>query len=88
MIIYRVEHIDGGGPFYYPDGSPRMEGFPKFGNFNICHGLDNYEKVQGIMKKYQLDEKIYRIVQYYPYEVEIIKYNLINGEVVFKKLVK
>ena len=40
------------------------------------------------MKKYQLDEKFYRIVQYHPYEVEIIKYNLINGEVVFKKLVK
>lgn len=52
MIIYRVEHIDGGGPFYYPDGSPRMEGFPKFGDFNICHGLDNYEKAMGIMKKY------------------------------------
>lgn len=85
MIIYRAEYEDGGGPYYYRDGTPRNPTLPNFKNDNdhILSGADSIEHLILLMNNYGFDIKQFIIKEYE--SDNIITYNKKNGHINFKE---
>jgi len=83
MKIYRAEYPDGGGPFYYRDGTPRNSKLPFFKDDKYLSGADSLEHLTELITNYGFNIKNFIIKTYY--SDKIICYNKNNGHIVFSE---
>ena len=82
---WRFEHIDGGGPWFKPDGTPRdpnnvptpeeREG--------ALYGCDTIENLQKYMKEHGVDTTFMLLAHYR--DIEVLDYDRDSGHLVFIK---
>ena len=81
MKVYRAEYPDGGGPFYYRDGTPRCSSSVYFGDNKCLYGADSLEHLTEIITGYGFNIKDFIIKTYY--SNQILSYNKKNGHIIF-----
>ena len=84
MDCWRYEYADGGGPWFYPDGSPRNpQLIPSyyFGE-GVLYGCDTVANLDRYMKRHNIDTTKMRLKCYY--DIKVIKYVDESGQVAFR----
>ena len=84
MDCWRYEYVDGGGPWFFPDGTPRnLDTVPSnyFGE-GISYGCDTVANLDRYMARHNIDTTGMILKCYY--DVNVIKYIEESGQVVFK----
>lgn len=80
---WRFEHIDGGGPWFKPDGTPRDPNnvpVPEERE-GVLYGCDTIENLQKYMKERDVDTT-YMLLAHYR-DIEVLDYNRDSGHLVF-----
>ena len=82
---WRYEYLDGGGPWFYPNGEPRdIDNVPAFENDEgVMYGCDTVKNLDRYMAERSIDTRKMRLVRYF--DIEVINYNPRNGHIAFLK---
>ena len=80
--VYRAECEDGGGPYYFLDGTPRDKDLPSFPNSEGLYGADSLDNLIKLITSYGFNIFEYKIVEYD--NIEVLSYNPQNGHMLFK----
>lgn len=84
MDCWRYECPDGGGPWFYPDGTPRNpQDIPSyyFGE-DVSYGCDTVANLDRYMRRHNINTSNMFLRCYY--DVDVIKYIKESGQVIFK----
>lgn len=86
MDCWRYENFDGGGPWFYPDGTPRnVNNIPSYDyGENMMYGCDTIENLNRYMEKYGVDTRHMSLVHYR--NVDLVDYDRFSGLVVFRAI--
>ena len=82
---WRYEYLDGGGPWFYPDGRPRdINNVPPYENNKgaLC-GCDTIESLDKYMVKNGVNTADMYLVHYF--NIEVVEYNPETGHTIFLK---
>lgn len=82
---WRYEYLDGGGPWFYPDGRPRdINNIPPYeNNKNVLCGCDTIENLDKYMAQNGVDTQNMYLIGYI--DIEVIEYNSETGHIIFSK---
>lgn len=81
---WRYEYLDGGGPWFYPDGKPRVSNLPAFeNNDGILCGCDTITNLNKYMTERNIDTSQMCLAHYL--DIEVVRYNPNNGHISFRK---
>lgn len=82
---WRYEYLDGGGPWFYPDGRPRdINNVPPYeNNKDVLCGCDTIENLDKYMARNGVNIADMYLVHYF--NIEVIEYNSETGHIVFSK---
>lgn len=88
MRVYRAETEDGGGPYFKLDGTPRDLVVPPLHNndpSSYLYGADSIEHLKQLITSYGFNFDDYILKEYDIPFGDIVKYNTVNGHIVFEK---
>lgn len=82
---WRYEYLDGGGPWFYPDGRPRdINNIPPYeNNKNVLCGCDTIKNLDKYMAKNGVNTADMYLVHYF--NIEVVEYNPETGHTIFLK---
>lgn len=86
MDCWRYEYLDGGGPWFYPDGTPRsLNDIPSYDyGPGMMYGCDTIYNLDRYMEKYGISTKGMCLVHYK--NVSVVDYDNNSGLVVFRAI--
>lgn len=84
MDCWRYEYPDGGGPWFYPDGTARgpWQNAPDNNQDDLLYGCDAIENLDRYMHERGVNTVGMELVHYK--DVIVINYNRRNGHIIFK----
>ena len=82
---WRYEYLDGGGPWFYPDGRPRdINNIPPYeNNKGVLCGCDTIKNLDKYMAKNGVNTADMYLVHYF--NIEVVEYNPETGHTIFLK---
>ena len=80
---WRFEYVDGGGPWFGPDGTARDPNNipPEEKGEDVMYGCDTLEHLREYMAKRDIDTSEMNLVHYF--DIEVTQYNPETGHVTF-----